>query len=759
MRSPPVSAPFHSRPPLRDARMTRTTSVWLGTTLAVAIALPLAAAGPTRWEVSTADQWLKGRGDQVAVDREGRITLGPAIQEVHEDTAPSIWAVVAAPNGTIYAGTGNDGRVVALEASRARTLFDSDELQMHALAWHGDGLLAASSPSGKVYKIARDGSSRVFFDPEDAYIWALVVGPDDDVFVATGSKARVHRVSRDGTNPRVVFESAAANVTALALTGDGHLLVGTDTPGRLYKVPAAGGKAFALMDGPHTQVQAIRPTTDGGAYVLAVTPAASGAAAPATTAPSTTPTASVSTEVSIVAIGDTVVSASASPSPTPAASSSGSQGRGTVYKLSPAGLSEPYWDAASELPFDILADPDGSLLVTAEGGAVYRLDGNPARVSRLGQTASQQVTRLTRAGTRYVLAGSNPGKLYALDGTPSRAGTYVSDVRDAAAGATWGLLQWEGTVPTSTTASFETRSGNTSTPDDTWSEWTAVRADASVSRIDSPPARYLQWRVALKAGSSGPSPVLDAVTVTFLGANRRPRVTSMTVHAPGVVFQQPFGTQEPPELAGFLSTTPAPARDRALASTTTGSSTTAVGRRLYQKGFQTLQWDAQDADGDDLRYKVLVRRVGKDQWMELAADLVGTVYTWDTTQQADGRYYVRVVATDGRVNPTASALEGEREQGPFTVDNTAPVITIEKAGDAQTLRFAVTDGTSPLTRVDVLQADGRWMPLFPADGVLDAAAERFDVPRSKVGTGPVVIRAADTLANIATFEVPAARTP
>jgi hypothetical protein len=734
--------------------MTRTPSVWLGAALAAAITLPLAAAGPTRWEISTADQWLKGRGEQVAVDREGRITLGPRIEEIHEDTAPSMWAVVAAPDGTVYAGTGNDGRVVALDGDRARTLLDSDELQMHALAWHDDALLAASSPSGKVYRVARDGSSRVFFDPEDAYIWAMVVGPDRDVFVATGSKARVHRVSRDGSRARVVFESAAANVTALALTADGHLLVGTDSPGRLYKVPADGGKAFALIDGPHTQVQAIRPTSDGGAYVLAVTPASGSAQTSSAPAAASTPVASVSTEVSIVAIGDTVVSASPSPSSTAAPSGSSGQGKGTVYKLSANGLSEPYWDALSELPFDILEDSEGRVLVTAEGGAVYRLDGNPARVSRLGQTASQQVTRVTRAGSRYVLAGSNPGKLYALDGEPARAGTYVSDIRDAAAGATWGLLHWEGTVPASTTVSFDTRSGNTSTPDDTWSDWTAVKADRAVSRVTSPPARYLQWRAALKAGRSGASPVLDAVTVTFLGANRRPRVTSMTVHTPGVVFQQPFGTQEPPELAGFLSTVPAPARDRALASTASGANTTAVGRRLYQKGFQTLQWDAQDADGDDLRFRVLVRRVGGEGWTTLATDLVGTVYTWDTTQQADGRYYVRVVATDGRVNPADAALEGEREQGPFTVDNTAPVVTVERT-DTKTLRLAVTDATSPLARVDVLQHDGRWMPLFPADGVLDAAVEYFDVPRASVGTGAVVIRAVDTLANIVTIEVPA----
>lgn len=735
--------------------MTRTAPLLLGTALAVSatLLLPLAAAGPTRWEVSSADQWLKGRSDQVAVDREGRITLGPSLQELHQDNAPSLWDVVTAPDGTVYAGTGNDGRVIRFDGKTTHTFFDSEELQIHALAWHGDALLAASSPSGKVYRIAPNGTAREFFDPEDTYIWALLVGADGDVFIATGSKARVHRVSRDGSNSRVVFESAAANVTALALAADGQLLVGTDNPGRLYRVPGSGGKAFALMDGPHTQVQAIRPTPDGGAFVLAVTPTASATSPAAPAASSSTPIASVSTEVSIIAIGDTVVSTPSQATSTAPSGGAGTKGKGTVYRLSAQGLSETYWDAASELPFDIAPGPDESLLVTAEGGAVYRLDGNPVRVSRLGQTASQQVTRVTRAGGRYVLAGSNPGKLYSLEAVPARSGSYVSDVRDAAAGATWGLLQWEGVVPPSAAATFETRSGNTATPDDTWSDWSAVRGDAGVLRIASPPARYLQWKVALSAGRTGPSPVLDAVTVTYLGANRRPRISSITAHAPGVVFQQPFGTQEPPELAGYASTTPAPARDRALAATSTASSGAAVGRRLYQKGFQTLQWDASDPDGDDLRFRLLLRRVGSDAWVDLAKDLVGTVYTWDTTQQADGRYYVRVVAADGRVNPAALALEGEHEQGPFTVDNTAPAITVERSGDDQPLRIVVTDATSPLTRVDLLQADGRWVPLFPVDGVMDAVQERFEIPRSLVKGGPAVIRAADALANIVTMDV------
>jgi len=760
MPSPSVSGRLPLRLLSRNPPMTRLVRLCSGALLALVVTLPLTAASPTRWQVSSAADWLEGRSEQVAIDRQGRITLGPALTEIHEDTAPSIWDVVVGPNGRLYAGTGNDGRVIAIDDGKSTTLFDSDELQMHALAWHRDALLAASSPDGRVYRVTPDGEATPFFDPEDGYIWALAVGPDDDVFVATGNKARVYRVNRSGADPKVVFESAAANVTAIAIVGN-SLLVGTENPGRLYRVPLAGGRAFALMDGPHTQIQAIRPQADGRTFVLAVSPtasASSGSSAPAST--SSEPTPVVTTEVSIVAIGDAVVMGGGDDSGKSGASGSakGTRGKGTVYTLPASGLVETYWDVTAELPFDIAPLPDGGLLLTTEEGALFRLDGNPVRASRLGQTASEQVTRVVARGDDgYVLAGANPGKLYALAGSAATRGTYTSKVRDAEVGASWGLLQWDGSVPDRAAVTFETRSGNTGTPDDTWAEWQPVRDDDGALRIESPGARFLQWRATLTAASRGDAPVVDAVTVSYLGTNRRPRVSSLTVHAPGVVFQQPFGTQEPPELAGYASTTPAPARDRALAATATAASSAAVGRRLYQKGFQTLQWDGQDADDDDLRYRVLLRRVGTDTWQELARDLTGTVYTWDTTQQADGRYFVRVVASDARANPASAALEGEREQGPLTIDNTAPTIAEagrRRGGDDARLRVTVTDAHSPLSRVDVLQADGRWMALFPEDGVLDGRTETFAIERSGLRGDAVVVRAADTLANIATLALP-----
>ncbi len=728
--------------------------------VAVIVSLPLGAAGPAQWEVSSSDQWMAGRGEQVAVTRDGRLRLGPAVRVLHEDPAPALWTAASGPDGTLYVGTGNDGQVLALSGDRTRVFWDGEDLQVHALAWHGDALLAGTSPDGKVYRIAADGTATVFFDPDETYVWALAVDRQQQVYVATGGKGRVYRLPKSGGRATRIFESAAANVTALSVNDRGDVLVGTDSPGRLYRVPA-GGKAFALMDGPHTQVQAIRPGSDGNTWILAVSPGAAPAGvAPGPPLTTAVPTAQVTTEVTIVAIGDaTTVSASPSLSASTGASVGTGGAKGAVYRLSADGLVDVYWEATGELPFDLLPTPSGRLLVTADNGVVYALDGNPVRTARIAQVPGRQLTRIVPRGDRFLITASNPGKILELAGVAAPSGSYTSEVKDATTGATWGLLRWEGTRPAGSSMRFATRSGNTSAPDDTWADWVAVRDEEGTQRIVSPPARYLQWKVDL-AGS----PVLDHVTLTYLPRNQRPRLTSLTVHPPGVVFQQPYATQEPPDLAGFQSTTPAPARDQAIAAATPTVTAAPVGRRLFQKGFQTFQWEASDPDKDDLRYEVSIRRVGSDDWRVLARELVGTVYAWDTSLVPDGRYAVRVVAGDDRANPEAQALQGERESGPLTVDNTPPTIQLRRspaggASSAPSLTFEVTDAASPLDRVDVLLGNGQWRPVFPDDGALDGLRERFTIPAAILGDGPVVLRASDRLANLTTLEVPARQPP
>ena len=118
-------------------------------------------------------------------------------------------------------------------------------------------------------------------------------------------------------------------------------------------------------------------------------------------------------------------------------------------------------------------DTQGALVVgTGRNGKLYSLRGEPTTATLLMQASAQQVTGFARdAKNNIYYATSNPGKIFKL--SPERAveGNYVSLVRDAQTVADWGTLSWRATLPAGGRVDVFTRSGNTATPDDTWSAW------------------------------------------------------------------------------------------------------------------------------------------------------------------------------------------------------------------------------------------------------------------------------------------------
>src|SRR5208282_4365005 len=110
----------------------------------------------------------------------------------------------------------------------------------------------------------------------------------------------------------------------------------------------------------------------------------------------------------------------------------------------------------------------------------------------------------------------------------TQAGTYESVVHDTEAISTWGHLTYKGASPE--LVQIFTRSGNTGTPDRTWSDWSAVDSTGNSS---SPKARFFQWKAAMHS-ESGKIPTLSSVMVPYLQQNFRPEVTSIEVLPPGV---------------------------------------------------------------------------------------------------------------------------------------------------------------------------------------------------------------------------------
>jgi hypothetical protein len=404
-------------------------------------------------------------------------------------------------------------------------------------------------------------------------------------------------------------------------------------------------------------------------------------------------------------------------------------------------------------------DRNGAVIVgTGNKGKIYRLEGDPLRPTLLGRASAQQITAFHRDSSgRIYYATANPGKLFRLSPDRASRGTYESEPRDAGTVSTWGALSWRGTAADGSRIELFTRSGNTETPDETWSVWSGSYTRAEGSPIASPKARYLQWRAVLTGKGDGP--VLTSVTVAYLQRNLRPQVRSITIYPPGIVFQKPF-TAGDPELAGFDNqTTPERKNAAAAAASPSTSTSPSLGRRTYQKGLQTLIWKADDENEDELVYDVLYRREGETAWKPLRRGISETILVWDTNTVPNGTYFIKIVASDSPSNPPGTALAGEMDSATFEVDNTPPQIVlggVRVEGGRTVIAFDVKDDHSTIQRVEYSQDGLKWRSAFPTDGIADSREEHYLLTvDGELGERGMTLRASDSMDNIATTHVDA----
>lgn len=695
----------------------------LSLSVCLAIALPFAAieaSGPTFWTVATAAEFLRGTSEGVFVTLAGAVTAGPPLTNRLQTTPAQVWSLATATDGTLWAGTGGDGRILRLRAGlNEETVFDAPEANVFAIAAAGNRVYAGASPDGKVYVIEGTAAARVFFDPAEKYIWALAVDGQGRLWVGAGNPAVLYRVSADGSST-VVYRPPAAHVVAITLDASGRILAGTESPGRLYRFDQ-NDRPFVLLDSGLAELRAVSVDEAGVVFAAGVAKgddASAGEAvsiASAITQPGTTPTA-----------GGT---------PTPR--------RSALFRIDASGTWEEIW-ASPDVIFDLAAQGDGSVLVaTGADGRLYRVDA-ARQVHLFTGVDARQITRFAlaaRGAAPVAFATANPGRVVAVGAGVQSPATYVSPVRDTRSVATWGQIRWDATG----NVVLASRSGNTERPDDSWSDWSPAYTLSAGQTVTSPPARFVQWRAVLTRAASGPPSTLTSVTLAYLTRNNRPQVTSVTTHSPGLVFQRPFVNDESAIFGLDARTT-----DARRAPGDTGPAVPAPGRRMFQKGLQTIAWKGEDEDADDLTYTLLVRRDGDSTWRELVSGLTDTIYVWDTSTVADGRYFVRVRASDLPSNTADRALEGDRDSDPVEVDNTPPVLTITPGQNGAATNVRVLDLRSPIQLVEYSIGGRPWQVVAPVDGLADSLDERYEI-RLPPNTNPaeVVVRALDAQRNTA----------
>jgi hypothetical protein len=140
-------------------------------------------------------------------------------------------------------------------------------------------------------------------------------------------------------------------------------------------------------------------------------------------------------------------------------------------------------------------------------GFVYWIDGT--------QVASNSIAVTSQM--RPLVDDNNPGGgVLTVDWmrlTPYAAsGTFVSRVIDAGSQVSWLNASWDAALPAGTSLTIQVRTGNTPTPDGTWTAFTTLSASgASIGAS----ARYLQYEAQLATTAPGQTPALQDLTVSY----------------------------------------------------------------------------------------------------------------------------------------------------------------------------------------------------------------------------------------------------
>jgi hypothetical protein len=708
------------------------------------------AGQPVIWELSGRSDLLKGDARGVSISDTGVLMLAPRLTEIFNTEQAFVWSSAVDAQGNIYLGTGHDGKIFRVSADgRGALFYDAAELDVTALAVGRDGALyAGTSPDGKVYRITSDGHAEPYFDPADKYIWSLAVLNDGSLAIGTGDNGKLYRVRAAGAKPEssLLIATNQTHVISLAVTTQGDLIAGTDPGGLVLRI-SPDGKAFALFDANLREIHALVPAPDGSIYALALSDAASAARGQTVAAPATATDASTgaaSTTVTITAVDESGTPIQSQPQAARSRTDV-STARSAVFRILPDGGADVVWSSPSVTAFAIVPGlRAGSVLIgTADKGRIYSVT-NDGRDTLLLQSSEAQISSFLSRGDQLYAASSNQGKLFRFGSELMAEGSYESPVRDAKLTAAWGRIWWRGNG----NVELQTRTGNGERPDATWSEWSGAYRNPEGSAISSPRARFVQWRATLRSASGTGQTWMEDVSVAYLPRNVAPEILSISSLPIGVGLQQLAQLQIDPNV-----------ESSGLDPAVFGAVAQVAPRRLFQRGARSFQWQSEDRNGDTLEYAIYYRPLNETTFRLLKDKLRDNFYTIDGATLADGRYIIKIIASDAPDNPLGQSLSGERVSEPVDIDNTPPVLRVvtspQTNGSGGRVVFEVDDSTGKIRKGDFSVDGALWTPLFPEDGIADSGHERYSVDLPPLGPGEhtVSLRAFDGSGNVGTLSV------
>ncbi|MFA9477971.1 hypothetical protein ACERK3_06625 [Phycisphaerales bacterium AB-hyl4] len=411
----------------------------------------------------------------------------------------------------------------------------------------------------------------------------------------------------------------------------------------------------------------------------------------------------------------------------PAEARRATQAGNAIYRIDPQGFVNEVF-RESVMIFKIVEAGDRLLVATGNEGQLYSVNPRTEETTIIADLTPEQITSILVTDDGELLLGTaNAAQLVRLDDTMANRGTYTSKVLDATQISLFGTLRLTADIPEGTSVLVETRSGNVGDPDQApWAQWTEAQtfrhnADASSLqprevKVDAPPARFLQYRLTL-LGNRDATPVISQIETAYVMPNLPPRVRSVRAQYPGAARGRGGSGDNPPSTR------------------------------------MNIEWDASDPNEDELVYKVEYQPAGSSRYILIADDVRETSYEWETRRVPDGRYVIRVTASDRPSNPPDMAKTTTRRSDAVLVDNTPPTLdeldVALEGGDVKVSGLAV-DALSPIQSIAyAVNNTDEYTPVLPDDLIFDSTRERFSVtiPNLDSGQHVVTLRVRDARGN------------
>ena len=694
--------------------MRRLISFWSLMAISLIFVSLASAVSTSLWEQQHRTDFEAGEIKNISVKSTGDASLAKKVEEFSELKEAQVWALAEDSEGNIYAGTGNEGKIykISPDGKTVTLYFDSPEVTIFSLAVGSDDVLyAGTGPDGLVYKITdKDTPPTTLLKKGDKYVWALHLDGEGNLYAATGTEGKIYKITPDGEST-VLFDTEEKNITSL-LAFDGGLYAGSSGNGIIYKI-MNDGTSNVIYQAREKEIRDLVMDSKGNVFASAVT------------------------SVPMDRGGSRQNRGPSVPNPQAPGSGPPQENKSVIYRLHPDGTTAHVWSSPEPVIFSMVLESDDQILVgTGNSGKLYRVNPKDGEFESVGKCEGKDIVSILKTkhsdDMKTVLGAGNPGKLFTLTESYVEEGTLESSVHDAQSLSRWGKISWEAEVEEGTSISFATRTGNTRKPDDTWNKWSEELTTSEGTQIPNADAQYIQWRAKFATTDSAKTPMLKKVTLASAQTNVEPNLSSVTIRTGGSSAQRPSGPQPP-------------------GASSRGSSAPASPKRWK------IEWKVADANRDTLQFTVYYRAVDEENWRLLKKELGTPSYDWDITSIADGKYQVKVVATDKLSNPVGWEKTVDKVSAPVSVDNTDPEvgkIDVDPQADGTfKITCNVSDAMNTLRNaVYRIDNDEKWKVIFPEDGIFDSKEEQLLLHTTELpeGAHSITIRVTDRAQNSAT---------